>query len=91
MFLLYCAFGSLYNSQVRGTSGIESIPNVDFWRIFLKHVEDGLLYVYLKITCQKRTIMHESLMQDDQLSNPKFDDNGDDDNDTKLDNVVTHL
>jgi len=92
MFLLYCAFGSLYNSQVRGTSGIESIPNVDFWRNFLKHVEDGLLYVYLKITCQnERTIMHESLMQDDQLSNPKFDDNGDDDNDTKLDNVVTHL
>eukprot|EP00943_MAST-04B_sp_MAST-4B-sp1_P004668 g4668.t1 len=91
IFLLYCAFGSLYNSQVRGTSGIESIPNVDFWRNFLKYLEDGLLYVYLKATCQQRTIMHESLMQDDQLHNQNFDDSDDNGTDSKLDNVVTHL
>ena len=40
IFTLYCLAGVLYNSQVRGTSGIESIPNVDFWRNFLKYVEN---------------------------------------------------
>ena len=91
IFTLYCLAGVLYNSQVRGTSGIESIPNVDFWRNFLKYVEDGFLYCYLTLTCQERTIMHESLMQDDQLSNPNFDDNADIKDGAPNENIVTHL
>ena len=91
LFTLYCLAGVLYNSQVRGTSGIESIPNIDFWRNFLKYVEDGLLYCYLTLTCQERTILHERLMQDDQLSNPNFDDNADSKDGTANENIVTHL
>ena len=69
VFTCYCFSGCLYNTQFRGASGLESVPHVDFWRKFLGYVEEGALWFWLKVTCQndKRTTMHKSLIQDDEL------------------------
>ena len=38
---LYLIVGIVFKSQVMGTSGVESIPNVDFWREFPTNVRIG--------------------------------------------------
>jgi hypothetical protein len=67
-FAVYCCAGCFYNRQFKGASGLESVPNVDFWRSFVQNVEEGLSWTWLKLTCQKqeRTLMHQSLMQEEE-------------------------
>lgn len=40
----YCLIGFMYKTVVKGTSGCESIPNVDFWRSLPGLVCDGCRY-----------------------------------------------
>jgi len=40
----YLAMGILYNTKRRGTSGVESIPNIEFWRALPGLCKDGCLY-----------------------------------------------
>ena len=41
-FAVYCCAGCFYNRQFKGASGLESVPNVDFWRSFVQDVEEAL-------------------------------------------------
>eukprot|EP00808_Paulinella_micropora_P030075 g69078.t1 len=41
---LYLLLGILYKSKVQGTSGVESIPNIDFWRQVPELVKDGIIF-----------------------------------------------
>lgn len=33
-FVAYLLAGIIYKSKVKGTTGTESVPNIDFWRVF---------------------------------------------------------
>lgn len=63
--IVYCGFGALYKWRVKGTSGLESVPNIDFWRAALKYVTAG---VNLCLCRRPRTQHHDaydrSLMED---------------------------
>eukprot|EP00457_Paulinella_chromatophora_P013937 gb/GEZN01014300.1/.p1 GENE.gb/GEZN01014300.1/~~gb/GEZN01014300.1/.p1 ORF type:complete len:289 (+),score=18.62 gb/GEZN01014300.1/:81-869(+) len=41
---LYFVIGFLYKSKTQGTSGVESIPNIDFWRSLPQLVKEGIRF-----------------------------------------------
>lgn len=52
---VYLGFGIVYKKATLGTSGIESVPNIEFWRTFFDHVGAGCALSYRFVTCQKRS------------------------------------
>jgi len=46
---LYVGGGCLFKRQKQGTQGMESCPNVDFWRGLPGLVKDGAAFFVLKI------------------------------------------
>lgn len=49
--LVYCGGCAAYKKATLGTSGVESVPNVEFWREFWDLVVDGCHYSYRLATC----------------------------------------
>lgn len=47
---LYCAIGVVYNTKSRGLSGIEAIPQADFWRELPALVAEGCVYFWAWVT-----------------------------------------
>lgn len=45
----YLSLGIVWNVKRKGTSGIESIPNIGFWRDLPSLVKDGCLFTWAKI------------------------------------------
>eukprot|EP00042_Codosiga_hollandica_P035351 m.261576 g.261576 ORF g.261576 m.261576 type:complete len:261 (+) comp54613_c0_seq1:1716-2498(+) len=43
----YLVGGVLFNKYKRQLSGIELIPNIEFWRVVLKDIKDGFRYTFL--------------------------------------------
>lgn len=43
-FFVYLAAGCLYKSKTQGTSGMESCPNIDFWRDLPGLVKEGIAF-----------------------------------------------
>jgi len=48
-FILYLAVGYLYNMKFKDRSGMEAVPNIDFWRSFPGLVVDGCKYAVNKV------------------------------------------
>jgi hypothetical protein len=46
---LYLAVGCVYKRQKMGASGVESVPNVDFWRELPGLVGDGFKFTFAKL------------------------------------------
>jgi len=51
---VYCGGGAAYKKATLGTSGVESVPNVDFWRDFAEYVQAGCELSYRTATCSGR-------------------------------------
>eukprot|EP01112_Ceratiomyxa_fruticulosa_P013597 TRINITY_DN3827_c0_g1_i1.p1 TRINITY_DN3827_c0_g1~~TRINITY_DN3827_c0_g1_i1.p1 ORF type:complete len:241 (-),score=35.65 TRINITY_DN3827_c0_g1_i1:13-735(-) len=49
-FSLYFAIGSLVMWRVKGRSGVEAIPNYEFWRDLPGLIKDGFAFVRFKVT-----------------------------------------
>jgi len=47
---LYIIMGWIYKRFRVGTTGIESCPNVEFWRDFPGLVKDGIRFTFSKVT-----------------------------------------
>jgi len=45
---IYIAAGCVYKTKTKGTSGVESCPNVDFWRDLPGLVKDGFRFTFSK-------------------------------------------
>lgn len=74
--LVYFGGGALFKWRIRGTSGMESVPHIEFWRSFFGYVSDGCALVFC---CRKPIpavkgadgVAYEaSLMHDDQPDAP---------------------
>jgi len=48
-FPVYVAAGCIYKRQKMGTTGMESCPNVDFWRSLPGLIKDGFVFTFSKI------------------------------------------
>jgi hypothetical protein len=46
---VYIVVGCIYKRQKMGTAGIESCPNIDFWRDFPSLVADGFKFTFRKL------------------------------------------
>eukprot|EP00479_Gromia_sphaerica_P009012 TRINITY_DN3663_c0_g1_i2.p1 TRINITY_DN3663_c0_g1~~TRINITY_DN3663_c0_g1_i2.p1 ORF type:complete len:143 (-),score=40.68 TRINITY_DN3663_c0_g1_i2:310-708(-) len=57
---LYIVVGFLYKTRSKGTSGAESIPNIEFWRQLPGLVKDGCSYTWGLIRGPKYQQMGES-------------------------------
>jgi len=53
---VYILVGCIYKTKVNGTSGIESCPNVEFWRDLPHLVKDGAMYAFSG--CKKGSDSH---------------------------------
>jgi len=42
---VYIVVGCIYKAKTKGTTGIESCPNIDFWRDLPGLVKDGFRFV----------------------------------------------
>lgn len=65
IIVLVCAFvyfvgGFIYKTRQKGTSGMESIPNIDFWRQVPGLVKDGAIFTWSKIRGNKYEKMDDS-------------------------------
>lgn len=49
VFLIYAVGGSAYNIKVKGKSGVEAFPNLEFWREVPGLVRDGTKFTFEKI------------------------------------------
>ena len=54
-----------------GSSGLEAIPNIEFWRVFFGYVSHGASVVYYGVQCQSAP------SQDDMLYHGVADDDDD--------------
>lgn len=51
--LLFCVYlfgGIAYNINYKNLSGIEAVPNIDFWREFPTYVKDAIVYTFSGIS-----------------------------------------
>jgi len=46
---IYCTVGMFYKYKKLGVSGLEAVPNIEFWRDLPGLVKDGLVYTFSKI------------------------------------------
>ena len=46
---LYCSCGMGYKYKMIGVTGVEAIPNVDFWRSYPGLVKDGVAFTVSKV------------------------------------------
>jgi len=45
---VYVAIGCVYKAKTKGTTGMESCPNIDFWRDLPGLVKDGFRFTFSK-------------------------------------------
>eukprot|EP00808_Paulinella_micropora_P028555 g52695.t1 len=57
---LYLAIGILYKRKTQGTTGVESIPNIEFWRALPQLVKDGVQFT---MSGCKRNAQHDFIAQ----------------------------
>jgi hypothetical protein len=50
--VVYVGVGMLYKRFALGSSGLEAIPNIEFWRSFFGNVHAGGQVIYYGITCK---------------------------------------
>lgn len=70
LFTAYCVVGIAYKKMALGTSGLESVPNIDFWRLFPTHVANGCRWTWQKLTCQTVHDYQPANMSEDLMENP---------------------
>lgn len=65
----YCGVGMLFKAAYRRATGMEIVPNVDFWRATLRNIQLGAAVVWSKVTCSTHPL-DESMYQglDDDLA-----------------------
>jgi hypothetical protein len=49
LLVLYCGIGMFYKYKKLGVTGIETIPNVEFWRDYPSLVKDGIAFSISKV------------------------------------------
>ncbi len=49
LLILYVLLGVAYKVKVHEIKGIESVPNINFWREFPFLVQDGIVYSIKKL------------------------------------------
>lgn len=47
--VVYCIGGAVFNTTTKGTTGVESIPNVELWRSLPGNVKAGIAFTKSKI------------------------------------------
>lgn len=65
----YCGLGMLYKGLCRRATGMEIVPNVDFWRGAWDNVQLGASVAWAKLTCSESPTVGDSVYQglDDDL------------------------
>jgi hypothetical protein len=51
-FVLFLVVGSIYKWKVKGASGSDVIPLIDFWKDLPGLIKDGCLFAWAKLTCK---------------------------------------